>query len=414
MPNYLLTGLAPALFLLAVPVLAADTPPGKDQAIGQQFRISADALPAPGATPSEAAPPTTVPRGAHVPVAPEGFKVSLFVDGLQNPRRLLVRDDGNVFFSQQELGRILKLHDVDANGSADQGGLVMEGALNPFGIATIPAGEFKGDLMLADQDAVYRLPLATRGYNFFQVTPDGAFGEPKGHITRSLAIDPASGDLYVGVGSMNNLSDSEPPMKAAILKFSPDGKTQSIFAIGMRNVTGMAFQPGTNALYAVTMERDGMGDELVPDYFTRVESGDNFGWPYQYIGGNAQPEYQDKGLKLVGAKVPDVLFEAHSAPLDLAFIPDSWPAAYRGDAIVALHGSWNAGTPRGYKLVRVHFKDGKPDGSYENFLTGFWVSGTSPAEVWGRPAALAFDKDGSLLVADDLGNTIWHVTPPKS
>ena len=175
----------------------------------------------------------------------------------------------------------------------------------------------------------------------------------------------------------------------------------------------MAFQPGTNALYAVTMERDGMGDELVPDFLTRVDEGDNFGWPYQYIGGNVQPQYQDKGMKLAAAKVPDVLFEAHSAPLDLAFIPDSWPADYRGDAIVALHGSWNAGQPRGYKLVRVHFKDGKPDGSYENFLTGFWVSGSSPAEVWGRPAALAFDRDGSLLLADDLGSTIWRIAPPK-
>jgi glucose/arabinose dehydrogenase len=119
-------------------------------------------------------------------------------------------------------------------------------------------------------------------------------------------------------------------------------------------------------------------------------------------------------MKLAPAKVPDVLFEAHSAPLDLAFIPNSWPEKYRGGAIVALHGSWNAASPRGYKLVVVPFKDGKPDGTYENFMTGFWVSGAAPAEVWGRPAALAFDHDGSLLVADDLGNTLWRVIPPKS
>lgn len=412
MPNHLLRLLAPALILLAVPAFAAGTP-GTDQAMGQQFHITPDSLPAPGATPSANASSTKIERGEHMPLAPDGFSVSLLVEGLGQPRRLLVRDDGQVFFAQQQLGRILKLKDVDGDGSADQGGTVMEGALNPYGMATIPLGEFKGDFLFADQDAVYRLPLATRGFNFFQMTPDGAFGDPRGHITRSLAIDPMSGEFYVGIGSMANLDDGEPPMKAAILKFSPDGKQQTIFAIGMRNVTAMAFQPATNALYAVTMERDGMGDELVPDYLTRVEEGDNFGWPYQYTGGNVQPEYQNKGLKLAAAKVPDVLFEAHSAPLDLAFIPDSWPAAYRGDAIVALHGSWNAAAPRGYKLVRVHFKDGKPDGSYENFLTGFWVSGTSPAEVWGRPAAVAFDRDGSLLVADDLGSTIWRVTPPK-
>ena len=409
------TGATLATLLLAVPALAADaTPPGADQAMGQVFHITPDSLAAPGATRSADKTPTTVPRGEHVPLAPAGFTVQLVVEGLDGPRRLLVRDDGPIFFTQQKLGRILKLQDKNNDGTADMGGLVMEGALNPFGIATVPTGETQGDLLLADQDAVYRLPLATRGFDFFQVTPNGAFGDPQGHIAHSLAVDPKSGELYVGSGSMANLEDGEPPMKATILKFSPDGKTQSIYAVGLRNVTGMAFQPATNALYAVNMERDGMGDELVPDFLTRVDEGDNFGWPYQYIGGNVQPEYQNKGLKLAAAKVPDVLFEAHSAPLDLAFVPDSWPAQYRGDAVVALHGSWNAGTPRGYKVVLVHFKDGKPDGSYENLVTGFWVSGTSPAEVWGRPAALAFDHDGSLLVADDLGNTMWRVAPPKS
>ncbi len=411
--NRILLGLAPAILAIALPALAADTPPGHDQAMGQQFHISPDSLPAPGATPSANVQPVKIDLGDHVPLVPDGFTVSLLVKGLDQPRRLLVRDDGVIFFTQQRLGRILKIRDADGDDEIDQGGTVMEGALNPFGMATVPVGDLKGDLLLADQDGIYRLPLATRGFDFFQVTPDGAFGPVGGHFSHSLAIDPKNGDIYAGSGSLANVEDGEPPMKATILKFSPDGKTQDIFAVGLRNVTGMAFQPGTNDLYATVMERDSMGDELVPDFLTRVQSGDNFGWPYQYIGGNVQPEFQNKGLKLAAAKVPDLLFEAHSAPLDLAFIPDSWPAAYRGDAIVALHGSWNAGTPRGYKLVRVHFKDGRPDGTYENFMTGFWVSGTSPAQVWGRPAALAFDAKGQLLVADDLGRTIWRVTPPK-
>jgi glucose/arabinose dehydrogenase len=127
-----------------------------------------------------------------------------------------------------------------------------------------------------------------------------------------------------------------------------------------------------------------------------------------------QPEFKDKGLKLAAAKMPDVLFEAHSSPLDIAFIPQSWPAEYRGDALVALHGSYGASEPTGYKVVRVHFTDGKPDGTYENFMTGFWVAGDAPAEVWGRPAALAFGLDGGLYVSDDLGNTIWKVMPPKA
>ena len=403
-----------AAVLMTGTAFAAEIPPGHDQVMGQQFHITAQGLPEPGATPSADRPPTTIPRGDHLPFVPEGFKVQLVVQGLDAPRRLLVRDDGPIFFTQQQLGRILKLQDIDDDGAADKGGLVMEGALNPFGIATIPTGELKGDLLLADQDAVYRLPLQTRGFDFFQVTPNGAFGDPIGHLAHPLALDPNTADIYVGSGSMSNVAEGEPPMKATILKFSPDGKSQSIFAVGLRNVTGMAFQPGSNSLYVVNMERDGMGDELVPDFLTKVEQGDNFGWPYQYIGGHVQPEFQNKGMKLAAAKVPDVLFEAHSAPLDLAFIPDSWPQKYRGSAVVALHGSWNAAGPRGYKLVLVPFKDGKPDGTYENFMTGFWVSGTGPAEVWGRPAALAFDHDGSLLVADDLGNTLWRVIPPKS
>ena len=409
-----LSNIGLAAVLMTGTAFAAEIPPGHDQVMGQQFHITAQGLPEPGATPSADRPPTTIPRGDHLPFVPEGFKVQLVVQGLDAPRRLLVRDDGPIFFTQQQLGRILKLQDIDDDGAADKGGLVMEGALNPFGIATIPTGELKGDLLLADQDAVYRLPLQTRGFNFFQVTPNGAFGDPIGHLAHPLALDPNTADIYVGSGSMSNVAEGEPPMKATILKFSPDGKSQSIFAVGLRNVTGMAFQPGSNSLYVVNMERDGMGDELVPDFLTKVEQGDNFGWPYQYIGGHVQPEFQNKGMKLAAAKVPDVLFEAHSAPLDLAFIPDSWPQKYRGSAVVALHGSWNAAGPRGYKLVLVPFKDGKPDGTYENFMTGFWVSGTGPAEVWGRPAALAFDHDGSLLVADDLGNTLWRVIPPKS
>jgi glucose/arabinose dehydrogenase len=160
------------------------------------------------------------------------------------------------------------------------------------------------------------------------------------------------------------------------------------------------------------MERDGMGNDLVPDFLTRVDEGDSYGWPYQYLGGFVQPEFRDKLPKLAAAKRPDVLFAAHSAPADIAFIPDTWPVEYRGDALVALYGSATSTTPTGYKVVRVHFEDGKPTGTYENFMTGFWVSGESPAEIWGRPTALAFGLDGGLYVSDDLGNTIWKVMPP--
>jgi glucose/arabinose dehydrogenase len=393
------------------PAVAAQQPLGHDQAVGQQFHVTADSLPSPGATPSSDAAPVKLPRGTHMPVLPEGFTATLFVEDLENPRRILVQDDNLVLFAQQALGRVLKLRDIDDNGTADQGGLIAEGTLNPFGLALVPLGEHKGDLLLADQDAVYRLPTVSGGFVFDQVTPDGAFGEVAGHITRDLLVDPKSGALYVTVGSMSNLGE-EPEVKGTIQRFDPDGKNQHTFASGIRNTTGMDFHPTTGALYAVVMERDGMGDQLVPDYFTKVEDGDFFGWPYQYTGGFVQPEFKDHAPKQAAAKMPSVLFEAHSAPLDVAFIPESWPEGWRGDAIVALHGSSNSGVPTGYKLVRVHFRDGEPLGTYENFMTGFWVSGQSPAEVWGRPAALAFDKAGALYVADDFGNTIWKVTPP--
>jgi glucose/arabinose dehydrogenase len=410
MHSSVLRGLLPALLLCAVPALAAETP-GHDQAVGQVFHIAPDSLPAPGATPSVSAPPKAIARENRVPVAPPGFAVQLFTDGVSAPRRIEVGYDGVVYVAVQPRGGILALYDRSGEGVADQGAGVISGSANPFGLDSFRDGPLAGDMLLGEQQGIYRIPLNSGG-DARLLTAAGAFGPPVGHVTRELAIDPKTRDVYVGVGSMANLDAGEPPMKATIQKFDQDGQHQQTFATGMRNVTGLAFAP-SGALYAVTMERDGMGDGLVPDYFTRVEQGDDFGWPDQYIGGNVQPEFSGSGPKLKPAKVPDVLFEAHSAPLDVVFVPDSWPEPYRGSAIVALHGSWNAGAPRGYKLVLVPFKAGRPTGAYQNFLTGFWVSGDSPAEVWGRPCALAFDRDGTLLVGDDLGGTIWRVTPPN-
>jgi glucose/arabinose dehydrogenase len=216
--------------------------------------------------------------------------------------------------------------------------------------------------------------------------------------------------MFVGVGSAGNIG-VEPEVKASIQRFEPDGSGQTTFASGMRNPTTLAFHPTTGELYAGVQERDGLGDNLPPDYFTHVEKGAFYGWPYAYIGPNPQPGFAQRAPEKVKATVvPDVLFQPHSSVLDMVFYDgEQFPAEYRGDAFVALKGSWNRSQPTGYKVVRVRFKDGKPDGSYENFLTGFWVSGQHRAEVWGRPAALAVMKDGSLLIADDTGGTIWRV-----
>jgi len=195
-----------------------------------------------------------------------------------------------------------------------------------------------------------------------------------------------------------------------VQKVTADGHLQT-FAAGLRNPVGIAFYPGTNDLYVTVNERDGLGDGLVPDYFTRIRQGDFFGWPYAYIGRHPDPDYGAKRPDLVAkTKVPDVLFQSHSAPLGLVFYEgDQFPADYKGDAFVALHGSWNAAAPTGYKVVRIKFANGRPIGGYEDFLTGFWNGSTSPAQVWGRPAGLLVAKDGSLLVADDDGKTIWRV-----
>jgi len=261
---------------------------------------------------------------------------------------------------------------------------------------------------------IWRLPLASGGGELVAVTGTGVFGTPRGHITRSLAIHPETGEIYSGVGSISNI-DVEPAVKASIQLFDPDGSNQRTFASGMRNPTGIGFHPKTGKLWSMVQERDGMGDNLVPDYFTEVEEGDFFGWPYAYSGGFPQPQFAEnapEGL-IETTRMPSVLFTAHSSAMDFVFIPDSWPEDWQGDAIAALRGSWNRSAPTGYKLVRVLFEDGAPTGAYENFVTGFWVSGTNAAEVWGRPSNLGLLPDGSLLVADDPGGTIWRITPPQ-
>ncbi|HKY17900.1 MAG TPA: PQQ-dependent sugar dehydrogenase, partial [Rhizomicrobium sp.] len=184
---------------------------------------------------------------------------------------------------------------------------------------------------------------------------------------------------------------------------------------GIRNPVGIAFQPGTNTLFVVANERDMLGDGLPPDYMTSVKPGGFYGYPYAYIGKNPDPVWgaKDPGGKVASTITPDVLFQAHSAPVGLVFYTGtSFPAEYKNDAFVALHGSWNAANPTGYKVVRVRFQNGKPVNGYENFVTGFWNGmgqPGQPAKVWGRPAGLAVAKDGSLLIADDVANVIWRV-----
>jgi glucose/arabinose dehydrogenase len=380
---------------------AADAP-------GQSFSISPDRLPKPYATPAvdNTSKKIARPAGASLRV-PEGFSVSVFARGLTDARWLTVAPNGDVLLAQPDLGRIVLLRPSASGARARLVSVFARGFDRPHGLAIRD-----GFLYVADVDAVWRIPYANgmlrtraKPEHVFDTTPH----QPTGHFTRDIAFD-SQGNLFLAIGALENLGE-DPPPRATVQKIAADG-THIVFASGLRNPVGMAFYPGTDELYVTVNERDGLGDSLPPDYLTRIRQGEFFGWPYAYIGPHPDPDYGAKRPDLVAkTKTPDVLFEAHSAPLGLVFYDASqFPAAYRGDAFVALHGSWNSSRPTGYKIVRVKFHNGRPENGYEDFLTGFWDGGTSPALVWGRPVGLAVARDGSLLIADDTGGAVWRVS----
>jgi glucose/arabinose dehydrogenase len=398
--------------------------------IGRRFQVDPADLPPPKTSPIVTNRSLVVPYSGQAPIVPDGFKATPFATGLDNPRRLLVLPNGDVLVAEQSAGYLTLLRD-DGSGRAGWIERHVEDLNKPYGLA------WQGDhVLVADQDGIWRVPhvlgalRAGRSeqqrvnqvppeqrrpvpgaYGAQMITPKGVFGLVQGHQNRHLVIDPKTGALFVGVGSSGNLG-IEPEPKATIQRFDADGTNQTTYASGTRNPTALAFQPQTGELWAVVQERDGLGDRLPSDYLTRVQEGGFYGWPYAYIGRHPQPGFATLAPDKVDATItPDLLFEAHSSVLDLVFYNgNQFPSEYQGSAFVALKGSWNRSQPTGYKVVRVPFRDGKPEGYYENFVTGFWVSGERRAEVWGRPAALAITRDGALLIADDTGGTIWRIT----
>lgn len=388
---------------------AADPPPGT------MIRIDPADLPAPYATASVSNPPRRIERPDDaVPRVPEGFEAQVFAEGLDHARWLAVAPNGDVFVAESAAGKITVLRDSDGDGTADETATFADDFKRPHGLAFA-----RGGLYVADLEAVWRFPydagdMTAQGERI-QVTPDGALGDHAGHWTRSIAISPNGLNLYVAIGSRSNIAVEAPPRATIQLFDLENGGTkatkQRTFASGLRNPVGLAFRPGTAELWTVVNERDGMGDELVPDYLAHVEEGQFYGWPYAYIGPNPQPRLAELApAKVAETEVPEVLFRAHSAALGLVFYDGAtFPEGMQGDAFVGLHGSWNAGEPRGYAVARVPFENGKPTGEYELFATGFWVSGTERAEVWGRPVGVAVARDGALLVADDVSQTVWRI-----
>jgi glucose/arabinose dehydrogenase len=397
--------------------------------IGHRFHVDPADLPAPKTGPIVTNRPLITPYNGQVPQVPPGFTATPFATGLVNPRRLFVLPNGDILVAEQSAGYLTLLRD-DGSGHAAWIDRHVEDLNKPYGLA------WQNDhLSVTDQDGIWSVPhmlgalragrsevqrvdqvppeqrKPTEGaYGAKMITKKGVFGIVMGHQNRPLVIDPKTGALFVGVGSSGNLG-IEPEPKATIQRFDADGSNQTTFASGTRNPTALAFQPQTGELYALVQERDGLGDRLPSDYLTRVQKGGFYGWPYAYIGKHPQAGFANLAPDKVNATItPDLLFAAHSSALDIVFYEgEQFPAEYKGHAFVALKGSWNSSEPTGYNVVRVPFKDGRPEGYYENFVTGFWASGEQRAEVWGRPAALAVAKDGSLLVADDTGGTIWRI-----
>jgi glucose/arabinose dehydrogenase len=399
--------------------------------IGRRYHIDPDKLAPPKSSPIVTNRSLIVPYRDQQLQVPPGFVATPFATGLVNPRRLLVLANGDVLVAEQSAGYVTLLRD-DGEGQAKWINRHVEDLNRPYGLA------WQNDnLLVADQDGIWRVPhivgalragrpapaqraeqlppeqrkAIPGAYGAQMITKKGVFGIAQGHQNRHLAIDPTTGGLFVGVGSSGNLG-VEPEPKATIQRFDADGSNQMTYATGTRNPTALAFDPQNKELWAAVQERDGLGDDLPADYLIRVQQGGFYGWPYAYIGQHPQPGFAQLAPDKVKASItPDLLFQAHSSLLDLAFYSaEQFPAEYRGNRFVALKGSWNRSVPTGYKVVRVPFKDGRPEGYYENFATGFWASGEERAEVWGRPAALAIAKDGSLLVADDTGGTIWRIS----
>ena len=407
--------LALAIVLIGTAAYAQDE---RNPPPGTRIRIDAATLPAPFASPSASNPADRVRRPANTQLrVPAGFTAQLWAENVGRARTIVFASNGDALIADSSAGHIGILRDADRDGRAEVRSVFAEGFERPFGLAIRPDG-----LYVADVTGVFRLDykpgdLKARGAPV-RVTAQGAIGPGTGHWTRSLAFAPDGEHFYVGVGSRGNVGE-EPSPRATIQEFRRDGSGQVTFAAGLRNAIGIAFYPGTSRLYAAVNERDGLGDELVPDYLTVVERDSFHGWPYAYSGGKAQPGLGEKRRDLVAKSVmPQLLIRSHSAPIHLAFYDGTlFPERYRGGAFMAMQGSWNADKPRGYFLAFAPFtrdpRTGieKPAGDYEVFASGFWVSGAERANVWGMPAGVAVAPDGAVYLTDDVGGTIWRFAP---
>jgi glucose/arabinose dehydrogenase len=410
----------------------------RTDAPGEIRRITPADLPAPAMHQSVGNAPAIDPQPASAALhVPAGFTVTKFADGLSEPRIIRVAPNGDIFVAESGAGRIRVFRAADGDSRPLQGKIFAGGFDRPFGLAFYPPGPNPRFLYVADNHAVVRLPyrngdLLARGQPqtvVAQISPSSGY-----HWTRDLVFSQDGKTLFVSVGSGSNDAEGMEPLapaalrayeaaslvgaawgdeaqRADVLAFDPDGGNRRVFATGLRNCSGLGMQPQTGDLWCVTNERDGLGNNLPPDYATRVRQGQFFGWPWFYIGAHEDPRRISERPDLANrVSVPDVLIQPHSAPLSITFYQSggvaAFPPDYQGDGFVALHGSWNRARRTGYKVIRIRLRNGVPDGSYQDFLTGFVISDEA---VWGRPVGVAVAQDGALLVSEDAGGTIWRV-----
>jgi glucose/arabinose dehydrogenase len=398
-------------------------------------------LPPPYATRSAANSPRVVAKpAAAAPKVPPGFQVELFAANLRNPRVLRVAPNGDIFVAESEPGRIRVLRAADGADKPSSDDVFASGLTEPFGIAFYPPGPDPQWVYIANTGSVVRYPyrsgdLKARGKPEVIVRDlarAGGRAVQRGHITRDIVFSKDGRQMFVSVGSATNVGEGMGKRdaaaiarweaehglgsawgietdRAAVLVFDPEGGNRRIFASGLRNCVGLAVHPQSGDLWCSTNERDDLGDDLVPDFMTRVRGGAFYGWPWYYLGANEDPRHRGERPDLKDKiTVPDVLIQAHSASMGMVIYDgDQFPSEYAGDGFAAQHGSWNRAKRTGYKVVRVRLKDGEPSGEYEDFMTGFVVN---DATVWARPVGIAVAHDGALLVSEDGNGTIWRVS----
>ena len=469
------------LILVATAIATVSPAPGQQVVTGQaafadwnqqqpggRRKITVDDLPAPAPQEALSNGPHLVarPEGA-VPIAPPGFKVTLYAGGdfiptaasssqnnlppsvpaapsrFREPRLLRTAPNGDLFLSDSHGDKIFVLRGTDANGKAAIISTYASGLNLPFGINFYPAGPDPKWVYVGNTDSVVRFPyksgdLVATGASEKVVAELPGFAQLRGggHWTRDVVFTPNGSKMLVSVGSGSNIDDPDTTPKefhrADILEFTPEGKFLKVYASGIRNCVGEAINPTTGQLWCSTNERDNLGNHLVPDYVTSIQEDGFYGWPWYYIGSHTDPrlpapcadgtaanpqaaaispygsscKHVDLSSKVI---VPDVLVQPHMASLEMTFYtnPAGFPRQYLGDAFAAEHGSWNRASRAGYEVIRIPMHNGKAEGTYEDFLTGFV---TKDGKVWGRPVGVTIAQDGSMFVTDDGSRSVWHIT----